>query len=63
MAPVNRDQRPKSDADACRPSDPAAPQGETRNAPPLRVDESCPQRYYPLFPLAARRKTPIRYYE
>jgi hypothetical protein len=63
MDPVKRDRRPKSSTDSLRPPDPAAPQGETRNASPLRVDECCPQRYYPLFPLAARRKTPIRYYE
>jgi hypothetical protein len=63
MVPVKRDSWPESSADSPRPPDPAAPQGETRNVPPLRVDESCPLRYYPLFPLAARRKTPIRYYE
>jgi hypothetical protein len=27
-----------------------------------RIDESCPLRYYPLFALATRRRTPIRYY-
>ena len=63
MAPVKRDRRPESIADSLPPPDLAVPQGETRSASPLRVDECCPQRYYPLFPLAARRKTPIRYYE
>ena len=27
-----------------------------------RIDERCPLRYYPLFALASRRRTPIRYY-
>ena len=62
MSPVKRGRRPKSSADSLRPPDRATPQGEAHGPSPARVDEGCPLRYYPLFPLAARRRTPIRYY-
>ena len=64
MAPVKRDRRPKSSPDSSSLPDPALPPGEApNNTSPLRIDERCPERYYPLFPLVARRRTPIRYYE
>jgi hypothetical protein len=62
MFPVKRGRRPKPGADSFRPPDTAPPQGEGPGPPPTRIDEGCPQRYYPLFPLATRRRTPIRYY-
>jgi hypothetical protein len=45
-----------------KPHEPVQPNGEPRPSSPSRIDERCPVRYYPLFPLASRRKPPIRYY-
>jgi hypothetical protein len=41
---------------------PEPSQGEAGDPARTRVDKRCPTRYYPLYPIVARRRIPIRYY-
>jgi hypothetical protein len=51
---------PRRPSDATSRPTESTPQ-EAPKASQNRADERCPTRYYPLFPLASRRRTPIRY--
>jgi hypothetical protein len=54
---ASTEEKAKADSTETPVPDPAG-----RGPRPLRADERCPLRYYPLFPLASRRRPPIRYY-
>jgi hypothetical protein len=44
-----------------RQAESITPRIEVQKPSTTRYDERCPTRYYPLYPLVARRRTPIRY--
>ena len=61
MDAPRRPRKIRPDLDQSRRFQPMLLKGRVLAIGSQRVDEHCPVRYYPLFPLASRRTIPIRY--